>query len=137
MEQPLQPLKSYAELAYDFFAESERTQRCFTLQQLVGATGYTEGTARIYLRKKWWWFVKEEQGLYKVHDFVSQRSLQAFLNDLSQKAKGPAVVPQVRYWYVERVSLPLALTSVLVLGMWSIVLLYLRKRPWWIVPLFG
>jgi hypothetical protein len=138
MEQPLQPLKSHAELAYDFFAESERTQRCFTSRQLAEATGYTEETARSYLTKKWWWFVKkEQQGLYTVHDFVGKCSLQTFLDDLRQKTKRPAAMPQVRYWYLERISLPLALASMLVLGVWSIVLLYLRKRPWWIVPLFG
>jgi hypothetical protein len=137
MEQPLQPLKSQAELAYDFFIESERVQRRFTPKQLAEATGYTEGTARIYLAKKWWWFVKKEQGFYTIYDFARRCSFQAFLNDLSQKAKEPAAMPQFRYWYIERMTLPLALVSMLVLCAWGIALLYLRKRPWWIIPLCG
>ncbi len=135
MEQP--PQKSQAERAYAFFLEAEHHQRRFTSEELAEETGYTVGTTKNYLTKKWWWFVKKEHGTYRVEGFHDY-PLQEFLVSLQQKTSGPGSVsapkePLTRS--LGHMTPSVTIICAFVLCAWSILLLLLRKQPWWIVPL--
>lgn len=45
------------DLAYDFLVQKERESGSFTIQQLVNATGWTEGTCKTYPSKRWHQYV--------------------------------------------------------------------------------
>src|SRR5258707_3001673 len=140
MEQPLQESqRQRCELAYVFFLRAEQTGHCFTPEELAEVTGYTIGTTKIYLAKKWWWFTKKNQAGYLVQG-LAEYPLADFLQDLSQKAKEP--VPDLPSpasttdfsWRQEPLSLSLALTIISLCIFWAVVLLFLRKRSWWLIP---
>jgi hypothetical protein len=45
--------KSRLERTYELFKQVEEAQQSISLPEIVAATGYTVGTGRTYLRKKW------------------------------------------------------------------------------------
>ena len=45
--------KSKLECTYELFKQAEEEHRSISLTEIVTATGYTVGTGRTYLRKKW------------------------------------------------------------------------------------
>jgi len=134
MEQP--PQKNQAERAYTFFLKAEQHRRRFTLEELAEETGYTVGTAKIYMTKKWWWFAKKEHGSYSVEGFLDY-PLQAFLTSLQQKTPRPMnTLPKEPVIHsLGRITPFVTILCVLVLLAWSILLHLLRKQPWWIVPI--
>lgn len=129
--------KRRAERAYIFFGEAERNRRTFTLEELAEETGYTVGTAKIYVTKKWWWFVKKGQGTYFVEGFVGH-PLPQFLEALQQKIAEPEQVPGLPVPMtvtLGRVSPSVTIIAVVVFVVWSLLLHHWRKQSWWIVPL--
>jgi hypothetical protein len=132
--------KNRAELAYTFFSCAEQTQQHFTSAELAEATGYTLKTVTTYLSKKWWWFVRKSQGGYIVQG-VSRCSLGEFLRDLSQKTREPPAELSASStaadlcWKQDPLSLPLAVAFIFLCMLWAGILLFLHKRPWWIIPM--
>jgi hypothetical protein len=142
MEDPakISARKNQAERAYTFFRRAEQTQQHFTPVELAEATGYTLTTVKIYLSKKWWWFVRKSQGGYIVQG-ISRCSLAEFLRDLSQKIREPPAELPVSSpaadlcWQQKPPSLPLAMAFIFLCMLWAVLLLFLRKRSWWIIPM--
>jgi hypothetical protein len=158
MEQPSKtsPRNHRAKLAYNFFQQYEHTQQSFTAADLAQATGYKIATVNIYLSKKWWWFLVNQQGRYTVQG-IARYSLEDFLHDLSQKAKEPLPAPDPLWkadfphslcqkagepspapdplWKQDPLAFPLATAFISLCMLWAAMLLLLRKRPWWILPL--
>ncbi len=129
--------KRRAERAYTFFVEAERNRRSFTLEELAEETGYTVGTAKIYVTKKWWWFVKKGQGTYSVEGFLGH-PLPQFLEALQQKRGEPGQAPGLIIPMTStlgRVTPPMIILCVVVLLVWSVLLHHWRKQPWWMIPL--
>jgi hypothetical protein len=71
--------KSHVEKAYEFFLLAERDGRAVSLVDIQRAAGYTEGTSKIYISKKWWWFLVDQPdgryivsglGAYPFEDFA-------------------------------------------------------------------
>jgi hypothetical protein len=50
--------------AYQFFCAAEKSKRCFTLEDISIATGWTLQTVQAYRSKKWYWFLQEEQDAF-------------------------------------------------------------------------
>lgn len=134
MEHPakISPRKKQAELAYSFFQQAEQMQQHFTPAELAEATGYTITTAKMYLTKKWWWFVRKSQGGYIVQGLIGYPRAD-FFRDLSQKAREPSPLPDPS-WEQEPLSFPLAIMLIALCILWAVTLLFLRKRSWWIIP---
>lgn len=129
-----------AELAYTFFLQAEQTQQHFTPGELAEASGYALRTVKTYLSKKWWWFVSKSQDGYIVQG-ISTYSLVEFLRDLRQKTREPLAGLPVSLpdgdlcWKQDPLSLPLAMAFLSLCMLWAGLLLFLRKRPWWILPM--
>ncbi|HEY1349242.1 MAG TPA: hypothetical protein VGF67_06425 [Ktedonobacteraceae bacterium] len=134
MEQPSKtsPRNQRAKLAYDFFQQYEHTQQSFTPADLVQATGYQITTVKVYLSKKWW-FARKHNGTYTVQGMAGQ-SFADFLRDLSQKAREPLPV-LAPLWKQEPLTFPLVMAFISLCILWAGMLLFFRKRSWWIVPL--
>src|SRR5215213_6158714 len=50
--------------AYQFFLESDRANRVFTLEEVAAVSGWSLGTTRTYRTKKWHFFIQAlEEGL--------------------------------------------------------------------------
>ncbi|MBX5458149.1 MAG: hypothetical protein IRZ31_14735 [Thermogemmatispora sp.] len=74
--------------AYDFFLQAERENRVIQDSEIQAATGYTQGTAHIYIHKKWWWFLSPcPGGGYRVQGLCSC-SFEEFL-DLHRQKRAP------------------------------------------------
>jgi hypothetical protein len=50
--------------AYQFFCAADKSKRCFTLEEISTATGWTLQTVQAYRSKKWYWFLQEEHDAF-------------------------------------------------------------------------
>lgn len=128
---------SQAGLAYAFFQRAACTGQCFTAQDVADSTGYSLGTTKNYLTKKWWWFVQKGPEGYTVQN-LGNYSLGDFQRDLRQKTPGPAPTAVTSITEVTDVppapSLELTLAFIALCLLWAIALRVLRKRSWWFLP---
>lgn len=84
--------KSKVERTYEFFRLAEEEQRSISLNDFTTATGYTFGTARTYIAKKWSRFLTPigTGDLYMVKG-VQNQTLQDFTALLQRRL--PAIQP--------------------------------------------
>jgi Domain of unknown function (DUF4263) len=80
-------IKSQLEKAYEFFCDAERLEHGFTVPEIEKATGYHTNTVQVYISKKWWWFLKMDQGILLCSGLIGY-PLEAFIGDHKQKGAG-------------------------------------------------
>jgi hypothetical protein len=74
--------------AYRFFLQAEQENRVIQDSEIQAATGYTQGTAHVYIQKKWWWFLSPcPGGGYRVQGLCLY-SFEEFL-DLHRQKRAP------------------------------------------------
>ncbi|MBX5451621.1 MAG: hypothetical protein IRZ24_16285 [Thermogemmatispora sp.] len=74
--------------AYHFFLQAEQEGRIIQDSEIQAATGYTQGTTRTYIQKKWWWFLSLcPGGGYRVQG-LRPYSFDEFL-DLHRQKRAP------------------------------------------------
>ena len=73
--------------AFDFFLEHEKSEKTFTLEEMVKATGWTVGTAKIYLGKKSSDLVKKKDGVYHVKPEILRVRFEDFKDLYRQKQR--------------------------------------------------
>lgn len=88
-----------ARKAFEYFQQAEREGFIVSKGTIAENTGYTPGTAQIYMSKKWRWFLKPSspavKGQFQVKEFLGY-PLDQFLKDVSQVRPGPGNGVQVR-----------------------------------------
>ena len=73
--------------AFEFFLEHARSEESFKFDDLVKATGWTKGTAKIYLGKKFSDLIKKKNGAYHVNPEILRVRFEDFKDLHRQKCR--------------------------------------------------
>jgi ssDNA-specific exonuclease RecJ len=89
--------------AFDFLLKHAESEKPFKLEELVKASGWVKGTAKIYLSKKFNDLVKKKNGVYHVTPEIFRVRFDDFKDLYRQKQRlftdYVMEAPQ-RYWYM-------------------------------------